>query len=36
MGFFRFQFARFRNLFSIHRATLARLIHWEIPKEAGH
>ncbi len=36
MGFWRFQAARFRNLFSIHRATLARLIHWDIPKEAGH
>lgn len=35
MGFWRYRLAFLRNLFSIHRATLARLIHWEIPKEAG-
>jgi Pyruvate/2-oxoacid:ferredoxin oxidoreductase gamma subunit/pyruvate/2-oxoacid:ferredoxin oxidoreductase beta subunit len=35
MGFWRFRLAWLRNMFSIHRATLARLIHWEIPKEAG-
>ncbi|MDB5106557.1 MAG: hypothetical protein JWP91_4246 [Fibrobacteres bacterium] len=35
MGFFRFHLAMIRNMFSIHRATMARLIHWEIPKEAG-
>ncbi len=36
MGFWRFHSAMLRNMFSIHRATLARLIKWEIPKEAGH
>jgi len=35
MGFWRFRFAFLRNMFSIHRATVARLIHWEIPEEAG-
>jgi pyruvate/2-oxoacid:ferredoxin oxidoreductase beta subunit len=35
MGFWRFRMAWLRNMFSIHRATLARLIHWNIPKEAG-
>lgn len=35
MGFWRFHLAFLRNLFSIHRATLARLIHWDIPEEAG-
>jgi pyruvate ferredoxin oxidoreductase alpha subunit len=36
MGFWRFHAAWLRNMFSVHRATLARLIHWDIPKEAGH
>lgn len=36
MGFFRFHWAMLKNMFSIHRATMARLIHWDIPKEAGH
>jgi pyruvate/2-oxoacid:ferredoxin oxidoreductase beta subunit/Pyruvate/2-oxoacid:ferredoxin oxidoreductase gamma subunit len=35
MGFFRYYAAFLKNMFSIHRATLARLIKWEIPKEAG-
>ncbi|HKP95248.1 MAG TPA: 2-oxoacid:acceptor oxidoreductase family protein [Fibrobacteria bacterium] len=36
MGFWRFHLAFLKNMFSVHRATLARLIKWEIPKEAGH
>ena len=36
MGFWRFHLAMLKNMFSIHRATMARLIRWEIPKEAGH
>ena len=36
MGFWRFHLAMLKNMFSVHRATLARLIKWEIPKEAGH
>jgi hypothetical protein len=35
MGFFRYYAAFLKNMFSIHRATVARLIKWEIPKEAG-
>jgi pyruvate/2-oxoacid:ferredoxin oxidoreductase beta subunit len=35
MGWWRFRLARLRNLFSIHRLTLWRLIKLEIPKEAG-
>jgi pyruvate ferredoxin oxidoreductase alpha subunit len=35
MGFFRFHWAMLKNMFSIHRATMARLIHWDIPKDAG-
>jgi len=34
MGFWRYRWAYFRNMFSIHRATVARLIHWEIPAAA--
>lgn len=36
MGWWRFHMAWARNMFSIHRATMARLIHWEIPRDAGH
>lgn len=36
MGWWRFHFACFRSLFSIHRVTMWRLIKWGIPKEAGH
>ena len=36
MGWWRFRFAFVRNMFSIHRATLGRLIKLGIPKEAGH
>jgi pyruvate ferredoxin oxidoreductase alpha subunit len=35
MGWWRFRLAFLRNMFSIHRLTLWRLIKWEIPKEAG-
>ncbi len=34
MGFWRYRWAYLRNMFSIHRATVARLIHWEIPAAA--
>jgi len=34
MGFWRYRLAYLRNMFSIHRATVARLIHWEIPAAA--
>jgi pyruvate ferredoxin oxidoreductase alpha subunit len=36
MGWFRFHFAMLRNVFSLSRATMARLIKLSIPKEAGH
>jgi pyruvate/2-oxoacid:ferredoxin oxidoreductase beta subunit len=36
MGWLRFYWALLKNMFSIERATMARLIKWEIPKEAGN